>query len=149
MKSTVNFYSLDDVHDINICICQLVRKLYKTHESVIIIDEDNELEKLNKLLWTFEQNSFLPHKIYENEDKLDTPIILLSEKYIDNENIFDLYSCAINNHSKPLLKEKNDINVYEFVVNNEAKKEQSRIKYAEYKRNNYMLKHNKYNEQTI
>jgi DNA polymerase IIIc chi subunit len=39
--------------------------------------------------------------------------------------------------------------IYEFVDNNESNKSISRKKFLEYKKNNFTLIHNKYNEQTI
>ena len=44
---------------------------------------------------------------------------------------------------------ENDINIYEFVDTDESKKSISRNKFLEYKKNNFTLMHNKYNEQTI
>ena len=60
MKSIVNFLSLEKNQDINQSICSLTKELYKSGCEVIIIDTDTNLEKIDKLLWTFEQNSFLP-----------------------------------------------------------------------------------------
>ena len=44
---------------------------------------------------------------------------------------------------------KNNIDIYEFVDSDESKKSISRNKFLEYKKNNFTLIHNKYNEQTI
>ena len=92
MKSIVNFLSLGKNQDINQSICSLTRDLYKSGSQIIIIDTDSNLEKLDKLLWTFEQNSFLPHKIYKPNIELDTPIILLSKKYLNNLLVFNMYN---------------------------------------------------------
>ena len=146
MKSIVNFLSLGENQDINQSICSLTKELYKSGNQVIIIDSDSNLEKLDKLLWTFEQNSFLPHKIYKPNIELDTPIILLSEKYLNNLLVFNMYNSIINNFDKPILAADENTEVYELVENYEDKKVISRNKYLAYKRNNFSLSHNEYNE---
>ena len=149
MKSVVNFLSLGKNQDINQSICSLTRDLYKSGSQIIIIDTDSNLEKLDKLLWTFEQNSFLPHKIYKPNIELDTPIILLSEKYLNNLLVFNMYNSIINNFDKPILAADENTEVYELVENYEDKKVISRNKYLAYKRNSFSLSHNEYHEQTI
>ena len=146
MKSVVNFLSLGKNQDINQSICSLTKELYKSGNQVIIIDSDSNLEKLDKLLWTFEQNSFLPHKIYNVDEKLDTPIILLSEKYLNNLLVFNEYNAVINNFDKPIIEAAKKFKIYEFVEDCEDKKIISRNKYAVYKNKNFNLNHKKYNE---
>ena len=144
MKSTVNFYSLEKSQDLHFSICTLIRELYKLSGQIIICDYHSNLEKINKLLWTFEQNSFLPHKIYEPKATLDTPILLLTEKYLNNLLIFKEYDSIINNLDEPIIQAENHFNVYEFVESSEEKKIISRKKYTIYKNNNFNLNHKKY-----
>ena len=149
MKSVANFYSIEDSHDINLCICKFVKYLFKKDENIIIIDSKDKLEELDRLLWSFEQNSFLLHKIYNNEDIIGTPIILLSIQNLDKLKIFNKYTSVINNYDNALLILENDIKIYEFVGNNESDKSNSRKKFIEYKKNNFTMIHNKYNEQAV
>ena len=146
MKPTVNFFSLERNQDLYLSICLLIKELYKLGEQIIICDTYSNLEKLDKLLWTFEQNSFLPHKIYNLDEKLDTPIILLSEKYLNNLLVFNEYNSMINNFDKPVTEVFDNLDVYEFVEDMEDKKIISRKKYMIYKKNNFNLHHKKYNE---
>ena len=149
MKSVVNFYSIELNHDIKLCQCKFVKCLYKRDENIIIVDDYEKLEELDKLLWSFEQNSFLPHKIYNKGDVIDTPIILLSIQNLDKLGLFNDYTSIINNYDNALVNLDNNIDIYEFVDNDESKKSISRNKFLEYKKNNFTLMHNKYNEQTI
>tara|TARA_Y200000002_G_scaffold200121_1_gene165102 strand:- start:148 stop:597 length:450 start_codon:yes stop_codon:yes gene_type:complete len=149
LKSVVNFYSIEINHDIKLCVCEFIKILYKKDKNIIIIDDNKELKELDRLLWSFEQNSFLPHKIYNNGDMVDTPIILLSIQNLDKLSLFNNYTYIINNYDNALVNLKNNINIYEFVDTNELKKSISRNKFIEYKKNNFTLIHNKYNEQTI
>jgi len=145
LKSTVNFYSLEKSQDLHLSICTLIRELYKLSGQVIICDYHSNLVKIDKLLWTFEQNSFLPHKIYEPRATLDTPILLLTEKYLNNLLIFKEYDSIINNLDEPIVQAENHFKVYEFVESSEEKKIISRKKYTIYKNNNFDLNHKKYN----
>ena len=149
MKSVANFYSIEENHDIYLCICKFVRRLFKKDKNIIIIDSEHKLEELDRLLWSFEQNSFLPHKIYNDGDIIDTPIILLSIQNLDKLKNFNKYTSIINNYDNALLMLENDIEIYEFVDNNESNKSISRKKFLEYRENSFTLIHNKYNEQTI
>ena len=142
MKSVVNFYSIELNHDIKLCLCKFVKCLYKKDEKVIIVDDYEELEELDRLLWSFEQNSFLPHKIYNNGDVIDTPIILLSIQNLDKLRLFNAYTSIINNYDNALVNLENNTNIYEFVDTNESKKIISRNKFLEYKKNNFTLMHN-------
>lgn len=146
MKSNANFYSIEKNHDINLCICSLIKKLFKKSENIILIDSKSRLESLDRLLWSFEQNSFLPHKIYYDGDNLDTPILLLSIEQLDKLESFNDYKSIINNYDNALLRLKNDFNIYEFVDNTDENKSLSRKKFLEYKKNNFRLVHSIYNE---
>ena len=149
MKSTANFYSLNKSQNLHLSVCFLARKLYKTGCRIVIIDVDDNLEKIDKLLWTFEQNSFLPHKIYKSDTCFDTPIILVSATYPDKKSIFDKYDSIVNIYEKPVIGKIDDKSIYEFVENIENKKEMSRKKYILYKNNNFVLNHKEFNEQAI
>tara|TARA_Y100000992_G_scaffold301162_1_gene271380 strand:+ start:935 stop:1375 length:441 start_codon:yes stop_codon:yes gene_type:complete len=146
LKSVVNFYSIETNHDIKLCLCKFIKNLYKKDKNIIIIDDYEKLEELDKLLWSFEQNSFLPHKIYNTGDKIDTPIILLSIQNLDKLRLFNDYTSIINNYDNALVNLENNINIYEFVDTDESKKSISRSKFLEYKKKNFTLMHNKYNE---
>ena len=149
MKSVANFYSIEENHDVKLCICKLVRNLFKKEENIIIIDSSDKLVELDKLLWSFEQNSFLPHKIYSDGDAIDTPIMLLSIQNLDKLKIFNNYTSVINNFDNALFKLNDNTEIYEFVGSSELNKSISRKKFLEYKKNSFTLIHNKYNEQTI
>ena len=149
MKSTANFYSLNRNHNLDLCICSFVKLLYKEENKIIVISSDHKIEKIDKLLWTFEQNSFLPHKIYKDGDKIDTPILLSTLNDMNNIEIFGEYKSIINNQSAALLKITGDINIYEFVEDDETNKSISRNKYSDYKKYNFTLLHKTYDEQAI
>ena len=149
MKSIANFYSIEINHDLNLCICNLIKKLFKKDKNIILIDSKSQLERLDKLLWSFEQNSFLPHKIYNDGDLIDVPILLLSIDHLDKLKIFKNFKSIINNYDNALLRLDDNFNIYEFVDNKEEGKALSRRKFLDYKNNNFTLVHNKYDEQAV
>ena len=148
LKSTVNFYSLDKKDDINLRICELTRKLYKKNKNIIIVDNNDKLTDIDKLLWSFQQNTFLPHKILI-DDIIDTPILLISRENIHKLELCKNYSEIINNCEVPLIQYKTQTNIYEFVLDNEEDKIVSRNKYTKYKSSSFDVMHIKYNEQAI
>ncbi len=137
---------MNDSNDIKLSVCHLVKKLYKQNKNIIIIDNDNNLNQIDKLLWSFEQNSFLPHKIFLIEDEIDTPIILLSQSNITKLDLFKSYSNIINNSEIPLIGYSSLTNIYEFILNDENHKIICRNKYIKYKNNNFEVIHKEYNE---
>tara|TARA_Y100000768_G_scaffold385192_1_gene370794 strand:+ start:10414 stop:10794 length:381 start_codon:yes stop_codon:yes gene_type:complete len=126
-----------------------VRKLYKENKNIIIIDNDDKLTDIDKLLWSFEQNSFLPHKIYSDEADIDTPILLYAVQNRNNQILFDSYSEIINNSEIPLIEHKNYTNIHEFISDNEQHKVICRDKYAQYRNNNFEVSHKRYDEKAI
>ena len=146
LDKQVLFYNLQDDNQVDKSICRIINFYYKKKLKILIIGEDkSQIDTLNDLLWTFEQISFLPHKIYDPEVTLDTPILLLTEKYLNNLLIFKEYDSIINNLDEPIIQAENHFKVYEFVESSEEKKIISRKKYTIYKNNNFDLNHKKYN----
>ncbi len=77
--SQVNFYILNTV-SIEQFTCQLVEKVFqKGHEIHIFTKDSQQTERLDQLLWTYDEQSFLPHvAATENNTDLqrDTPVTI-------------------------------------------------------------------------
>ena len=58
--------------------CRIAEKAYLAGERVFIwLDEPQELERLDELLWTFADRSFVPHELYADAGQWqDTPVLL-------------------------------------------------------------------------
>lgn len=53
--------------------CHIVNTAFqKGHNVYIAVDDESQCNYLNELLWTFSQNSFVPHTVY-SENKLIDP----------------------------------------------------------------------------
>jgi DNA polymerase-3 subunit chi len=76
----VDFYLLPDESAQNRVrfACRLADKAYRLGNRVFIHTESAEqTRQLDDLLWTFQQNSFVPHAVYTAEQR-DLPPVLLS-----------------------------------------------------------------------
>ena len=57
--------------------CRLADKAYRLGHRVYIHTESaQQTRQLDELLWTFQQNSFVPHRVFEGDDDGRTPVQL-------------------------------------------------------------------------
>ena len=57
--------------------CDLVEKLYDNNLSVLVYTSDSTtLSQLNNQLWTWKQESFIPHTIFDSTNSDDAPVLL-------------------------------------------------------------------------
>jgi len=65
----------------NRCICDIVEKLYENNITITIYTEDNKnANQLDDLLWTWKQDSFIPHVIAGSGNDLNDVTILFSSE---------------------------------------------------------------------
>jgi DNA polymerase-3 subunit chi len=84
MTERVDFYILKSASHKQRCAfaCRLTEKAYLRNLSIVILNESlADAEKLDELLWTFNDRSFVPHKVSVDEGSLDpkTPVHLILE----------------------------------------------------------------------
>jgi len=75
----IDFYSLQEPTrgDRFLLACRLVERIYGTGQRTFIQVPDRELARyLDRLLWTFRQQSFLPHGLANDSDRALTPILI-------------------------------------------------------------------------
>lgn len=136
----VDFYILEsDSEDARLRLaCRLVDKATQQDQHVFInSSSDSEAQKLDELLWTFSQGSFIPHKVVRGAD--DAPprepvVIGLSQAPAG-----DRWDVLVN-----LAAEVPDFfsryeRVAEVVDGNAARREQSRERYRFYRDRGYKL----------
>jgi len=57
--------------------CRLADKAYQLgHRVYIHTDNTSQTQQMDKLLWTFRQNSFVPHALLEDGEESPPPVIL-------------------------------------------------------------------------
>jgi len=77
--SQVDFYLLNspEEHHRDSFICRLVEKIYRQRHSVFIHCKDRqETHRLDELLWTFQDISFIPHNLYGEGPDSPPPVQL-------------------------------------------------------------------------
>jgi DNA polymerase-3 subunit chi len=136
----VDFYILEsDTDDARLrYACTITDKALQQRQHVFInSDSEPEARKLNELLWTFSQGSFIPHRIVQEElpaPPLEPVIIGLRQPPAGER-----WDVMIN-----LAADVPDFfsryqRVVEVVDGNAARREQSRVRYRFYRDRGYQL----------
>ena len=123
--------------DLLVYICRLVEKGYKQGSKPIYIhfDSENEAKEFDSLLWTFRQESFVPHTILGNPEQEKTPVIIgWGNNQIETAEALINVSQDIPKASKSTSK------IHEIVGNDENKKNKAREKWKAYKANGSIIK---------
>lgn len=85
----VDFYLLQDNSSQNrvVFACRLADKAYRLGNRVFIHTESaDQTRQLDDLLWTFQQNSFVPHAIYQAAQNNPPPVLLAHNAEPDASN---------------------------------------------------------------
>lgn len=67
----VDFYILDieSKQRSHLFACQLLEKAYREEKRVYVkVNSKEEAERFDALLWTYREDSFIPHQLYQAED---------------------------------------------------------------------------------
>lgn len=133
----VDFYLLanNDKQTLWLLACRLLEKAYlRGHRVFVYCNNQQEAETLDELLWTFKDNSFIPHNLQGEGPEPPPPIQI---GYRDEPRSFNdiLFNLATEIPSFfPRFRR-----VIEIVTNDEAAKELSRAHYREYRAKNCEL----------
>ena len=85
----VDFYVLnsEDPGLLRVTACRLVEKIYKQGLSIFICTEnDEEAARMDDLLWTFRQASFVPHERMGSHDAM-TPVLVGSQEVVPSQGM--------------------------------------------------------------
>ncbi|MFQ6022043.1 MAG: DNA polymerase III subunit chi [Acidiferrobacterales bacterium] len=83
----IDFYLTRDsgAHDKNTAVCKLTHKAFRLgHEIYILAADPDESAQLDRLLWTFNPGSFIPHGLNGMEVGPDVPVIVGSGEPPEN-----------------------------------------------------------------
>ena len=141
MKKKVYFYILNEQDDINLSVCKIIKKYYNDGHKIIVKSNDQEfIDNINKLLWTFEQLTFIPHSTNITYD-CTTPVLLYKNDYKNDSIIKKDYNVILNIDTALDTTDNDHEIIIEIVAHDEDKKTISREKYLYYKKNNLDVKH--------
>lgn len=136
---TVDFYLLDSMmqEDVYRFVCRLVDKAYLLQKKIYIqVNSDEEGQRLDELLWTFRDISFIPHcylRINTILDPLLSVNIATTKPKQLNADIFFNLSHEVPTYFPEFSR------IIEVVSEEKKSKNQSRQKYKFYKAQNCQL----------
>ena len=133
----VDFYILQDTQpDAQALLtCRLTEKAFKQgHQVYINTESGQQLKKLDDMLWTFRDSSFLPHGLYKANADSDHPVLL--GHAVEPEGPSDVL-VNLSNDIPSFFSRFN--RVAELVGGDEAQRESARERYRFYKDRGYTL----------
>jgi len=134
----VSFYILGttDPLDRQQFACRLAEKAYQQGHQVFIHTEDqNQSEAMDKALWAFRPDSFVPHQIFATDNKIEAPVLISHENTAPPK----LMDVLINlNPAQPLFFSQFE-RLAEIINGDEEIKKQGRVRYQFYKDRGYHL----------
>lgn len=101
MKEVI-FYQLKSSGDqFERTACQILEKCYKSGKQTLAkCSGQEQLENINRLLWTFSQKSFIPHgTIHDPHPEVQPIFITVDEENLNNSSILALIDCDFSNVS--------------------------------------------------
>jgi len=135
------FYILNAENDTEGSICKIIKRYFELNNTILVSSKNKILlESINKLLWTFEQLSFIPHSTDKRYDS-NTNIILVETGYKNDSIVKKDYNVFINLDDEVKTDYHNHEIIVELVDTNEDKKKIAREKYFYYKNNKLNVKH--------
>lgn len=109
--------------------CRLLEKAYiRGHRVFVYCKNQQEAETLDELLWTFKDNSFIPHNL-QGEGPEPPPPIQIGYK----EEPRGFNDILLNLHSEIPSFYSRFKRIIEIISNDESEKEQGRNRYREYR----------------
>jgi len=116
-------------------ICQLADKVWHQGYRVYIqCDSFARAERLDVMLWTFKEESFLPHDIYPDASSLAPIRIGYTEQVCENMEVLINLSETVPAFFEPFKR------IADIVEDSPSLRESGRNRYRFYKNKNYELK---------
>lgn len=131
----IDFYQLNpERHRVDRVVCQLCQKAYENAQKTLLLTQNPEQSAhLDKQLWVFSDDSFVPHDIEPTSD-FETPILIQETTPEDCERqlLINLSDKIPDNFAQ-----------YERIIElvTEDNKQQARKHYSFYKERGYPLNH--------
>jgi len=131
----VDFYLLASSEETSLVACRLLEKAYlRGHRVFVYCNNQQEAEKIDELLWTFKDNSFIPHNL-QGEGPIPPPPIQIG--YTNEPREFDDILLNLNNEI-PIFHSRFR-RIIEIIGNDEKAKELGRLRYREYRKKQFEL----------
>ena len=134
----IDFYIIpqNQPEQVSLFACKLIEKIYRSgHKIMVKVDDKETAEALDKQLWEYKPESFIPHKILDNSSEVspDTSI-LISYDSLGND-----YEVLVNLSSEVPLEFTRFERVTQIASQYEPQRLSSREHYKFYKDRGYPL----------
>ncbi len=137
--TSIDFY-ISESSDISIrdqLACRLSEKASHSRLATFIHTQTEQHgQEIDKLLWTFKEQSFIPHQLYNSEKSSQRTAPILIGHDIEPEKNFDLL-INLDNKIPAFFGRFN--RVIEIVTNNEGQRDLSRKHYTFYNDRGYII----------
>ncbi len=82
----IDFYQLDpQQHSVDRVVCELCQKAYENKQFTLLLTQsEQQSAHLDRQLWVFEDDSFIPHDVQESEEFM-SPILIHNEPALTDE----------------------------------------------------------------
>jgi len=137
--TSIDFYISEstDTSVRNLLACRLSEKACHSNLSAFMHTQtEQHCQEMDKLLWRFKEQSFIPHQLYAQETSANQSSPILIGHDIEPEQNFDLL-INLDNKIPSFFSRFN--RVIEIVTNDEQQRELSRKHYTFYKDRGYII----------
>ena len=134
----ISFYILpsNSASDRQVFACRLAEKAYlQGHHVYIHTSDAAQTDTLNKLLWSFRSDSFVPHTINADQNDADTPVII--GHAAPPPRLMDVL-INLDDEQQPLFFSQFE-RLAEIIDDNEPVKQAGRSRFQFYKQRGYEL----------
>jgi len=131
MLPKVNFYVLSSQSEQGrqAFACKLAEKSFRLgFKTTILTDTLEQAERLDRLLWTFRANSFVPHAIYQENKSHPANAVIISTQQAPEGWQHTLIN--LSSHFPEMLEQSEQ--VFELLDNDESQKQAGRERYRQY-----------------
>ncbi len=141
----VDFYHLpnDQERQLQLFCCRLTEKAWRLNNRIFIMVPDAATaQRMDTLLWTYRDDGFLPHEVVGQMTETPAQSAILIGEQLPEEQHFDL----LINLAQALPTDIESISdkiarIAEIINQNPNRKQQGRIRYSYYDKNNYSLEY--------
>jgi DNA polymerase III subunit chi len=136
----VNFYLLkhDTAQARQALACRLAEQQSKQGQRLYIqtVDQQEAVE-MDKLLWSFSAESFVPHVLREKaaDGSTEQPLVVIGSQTPAPADTF----CVLNLTDQAIEAQNNVSAIAEFILNNDQEKARSRVLWQHYKQQGFEL----------
>lgn len=138
MQPTIDFYLLaqPEKQDKFLYACRVIEKAYlRNHVIFIYCENQADAESLDEMLWTFKEESFIPHNLQGEGPEPPPPVqIGYGDEPRNYQDILINLSSEVPSFFKRFKR------IIEVVTEDNADKDQSRSRYRQYRNNQCSIK---------